>query len=109
MPTYEYRCLDCNKHFEIFQNMSDEPLERCEACNGKLKRLIGAGAGLIFKGNGFYCTDYRSESYNREAGKAEADSKTSGSSKSGADAKSGTKAESASETKAPEKIKESSK
>ncbi len=59
MPTYEYKCLDCGQRFEIFQNMSDEPLAVCKACQGHLKRLIGAGAGIIFKGSGFYCTDYK--------------------------------------------------
>lgn len=71
MPTYEYQCEKCGKKFEYFQSMKDEPLQFCpkNGCKektwgkGKVKRLIGSGAGLIFKGSGFYCTDYRSSSY----------------------------------------------
>lgn len=59
MPTYEYECKRCNNHFEVFQNISAEPLKECSKCGGELKRVIGAGAGIIFKGSGFYATDYR--------------------------------------------------
>ncbi len=59
MPTYDYKCLDCGNTFEYFQSITDEPLSVCPNCNGTLKRLIGAGAGPIFKGNGFYQTDYK--------------------------------------------------
>ena len=59
MPTYEYECDKCGKHFDMFQNMSDEPLKRCPECGGAVRRLIGAGAGVIFKGSGFYETDYK--------------------------------------------------
>ncbi len=59
MPTYEYRCEKCKKKFEKFQSMKDEPLKKCILCGGKAERLIGAGAGLIFKGTGFYITDYK--------------------------------------------------
>lgn len=59
MPTYDYKCLKCKKVFEVFQKMSDEPLKECPACKGQLKRLVGAGAGPIFKGSGFYHTDYK--------------------------------------------------
>jgi putative FmdB family regulatory protein len=62
MPTYEYKCLDCGHRFDVFQNMSDKPLTCCEKCNGAVKRLIGSGAGIIFKGTGFYCTDYKKSS-----------------------------------------------
>ena len=65
MPTYEYECQKCGHQFELFQNMSDKPRQRCPKCRGKVKRLIGMGAGLIFKGGGFYATDYRSESYKK--------------------------------------------
>lgn len=76
MPTYEYSCDKCGGSFEIVQSMRDAPLKECpkELCqqkkwgHGKVKRLIGTGAGLIFKGSGFYITDYRSDSY-REAAK----------------------------------------
>lgn len=60
MPTYEYRCSECGYQFEEFQSMKADPLTTCPACNAEsLKRLLGAGAGLIFKGNGFYITDYK--------------------------------------------------
>ena len=63
MPTYDYKCLECNVQFEKFQGINTPPLEECPKCSGKVKRLIGAGAGLIFKGSGFYITDYRSDGY----------------------------------------------
>ncbi len=62
MPTYDYKCLKCNKKFEIFQSMKDEPIKKCPDCNGEVKRLIGTGAGAIFKGTGFYQTDYKNSS-----------------------------------------------
>ncbi len=77
MPTYEYSCAKCDKTFEAFQSMRDEPFKECpkELCHlpkwghGKVKRLLGSGAGLIFKGSGFYVTDYRSSSYKEAAQK----------------------------------------
>lgn len=71
MPTYEYECSKCGKTFEVFQSMKDDPLTTCndENCKGKVKRLLGTGAGLIFKGSGFYITDYRSEGYKQAAKK----------------------------------------
>lgn len=62
MPTYEYECPQCGHTFEAFQNMSAKPLNKCPKCNQKLKRIIGAGSGIIFKGSGFYATDYRKKS-----------------------------------------------
>ena len=62
MPTYDYKCLDCGNTFELFQPMSAEPVTICPECGGKVKRLIGAGAGPIFKGSGFYQTDYKNSS-----------------------------------------------
>ena len=67
MPTYEYECKKCSHTFEQFQRMSDAPLKRCPKCKGSLRRLMGTGAGIIFKGSGFYQTDYRSESYKKAA------------------------------------------
>ncbi len=67
MPTYDYRCKKCSHQFEYFQSMKDEPLKTCPKCDGEVERLIGAGAGLIFKGSGFYITDYRSDSYKKAA------------------------------------------
>ncbi len=66
MPTYDYRCLNCEKRFDVFQSMNDEPLNICPDCNGEVKRLIGAGAGAIFKGSGFYHTDYKNSSKSSE-------------------------------------------
>ncbi len=62
MPTYDYKCMGCGDDFEHFQSMTSEPLATCKKCGGDLKRLIGAGAGPIFRGSGFYQTDYKSES-----------------------------------------------
>jgi putative FmdB family regulatory protein len=60
MPTYEYFCNNCQGHFEYFQMMTEAPKTKCEKCGGRLNRLLGSGAGLVFKGSGFYITDYRS-------------------------------------------------
>ena len=66
MPTYSYLCESCGKEFERFQMITAKPLRMCPKCGKKeLKRLIGTGAGIIFKGSGFYQTDYRSESYKK--------------------------------------------
>ena len=59
MPTYEYECEKCGYRFEKFQRMSDAPVRRCPRCGGKVRRLITGGAGIIFKGSGFYVTDYK--------------------------------------------------
>lgn len=68
MPTYDYRCGGCRHEFEHFQSMSDKPLKKCPKCGkNTLERLIGTGAALIFKGSGFYQTDYRSDSYKKSA------------------------------------------
>ena len=61
MPTYEYRCLKCKKKFEKLQSMKEARLKKCVYCGGPVERLIGAGAGLIFKGSGFYQTDYKKQ------------------------------------------------
>lgn len=71
MPTYEYRCDSCSHEFEEFQYIKDAPLTKCPECGKKkLRRLIGGGAAIMFRGNGFYQTDYRSDSY-RKAAKAD--------------------------------------
>ena len=59
MPTYEYKCLACGHDFEIYQKMNDELVKECPKCKGKVKRLIGTGSGPIFRGSGFYHTDYK--------------------------------------------------
>jgi putative FmdB family regulatory protein len=80
MPTYEYVCDSCGHRFDEFQSFRDEPLKTCPQCHeAKLRRLFGTGAAVLFKGSGFYETDYRSESYksaakkDQEAGKGAAD------------------------------------
>ncbi len=72
MPNYDYQCQKCDHVFEVFQSMSDAKLTDCpqETCDGSVKRLLGTGAGLIFKGSGFYETDYRSDSYKKGEKKA---------------------------------------
>jgi putative FmdB family regulatory protein len=68
MPTYEYQCSACGCAFERFQPITADPVRRCPVCGkSKVKRLIGTGGGVIFKGSGFYATDYRSESYKKGA------------------------------------------
>ncbi len=67
MPTYEYRCKACAFKFERFQRMMDGPVKICPNCGGEVERLISAGGGVLFKGKGFYITDYRSESYKKKA------------------------------------------
>ncbi|MBN2012400.1 zinc ribbon domain-containing protein [candidate division KSB1 bacterium] len=69
MPTYDYRCDKCGHQFEEFQSISAEPLKECPVCHGPVQRLIGAGNGFLFKGSGFYITDYRSESYKKAKAK----------------------------------------
>jgi putative FmdB family regulatory protein len=69
MPTYEYQCEKCGMIFEEFQSISAPPLTKCKkaSCDGTVKRLFSPGAGFLFKGSGFYITDYRSESYKKQA------------------------------------------
>jgi len=81
MPTYEYICDHCEHRFELFQQMTDPVKRKCPECGRlALRRLVGAGAGVIFRGNGFYQTDYRSDSY-RKAAAAEKKSADKGSEK----------------------------
>lgn len=82
MPTYEYECQKCHHHFEQFQGIKDEPIKRCPKCKGKTKRLIGTGAGIIFKGSGFYLTDYRSKNYVEGAKRDKTESSGSSATKS---------------------------
>lgn len=69
MPTYEYQCKRCGKAFEYFQKVSEEPKRVCENCGGELMRLISSGGGLIFKGCGFYITDYKRKGEAKEGEK----------------------------------------
>lgn len=74
MPTYEYQCILCSYRFDLFQSITEGPVLECPKCHGKVERLISAGAGFLFKGKGFYITDYRSEEYRRQK-KAEKENK----------------------------------
>ncbi len=71
MPNYDYQCQKCDHVFEVFQSMNDDKLTDCpkDDCDGQVKRLLGTGAGIVFKGSGFYQTDYRSDSYKSGAAK----------------------------------------
>ena len=94
MPTYEYRCPECGHEFERFQRMSDEPVAECPECGAAAERLISSGAGLLFKGEGFYITENRSESYRKKA-ESESGSKGESASSKGE----GSKSESSSPSK----------
>jgi putative FmdB family regulatory protein len=77
MPTYDYECSACGHQFEFFQGITEEPIKVCPQCKKrKIRRLIGTGAGLLFKGSGFYITDYRSDGY-KKAQKADSSSPAS--------------------------------
>ncbi|MEQ1893613.1 MAG: zinc ribbon domain-containing protein [Planctomycetota bacterium] len=94
MPTYDYRCEACEHTLELFQKITESPKKKCPACGkSKLKRLIGGGAGFLFKGSGFYLTDYRSDSYKA------AEKSDSASPAPASEAKSDTKGAAKSETK----------
>ncbi len=92
MPTYDYECDACGHKFELFQSMKDEPVRKCPECKKlKLRRLFGTGAALMFKGSGFYTTDYRSDSYKKAAEADKASAKSNESSSNGGAACSGDK------------------
>jgi len=67
MPTYEYECASCGHRFERFQSITATPIKLCPKCGKNVRRLLGTGVGVIFKGSGFYATDYRSDSYKKAA------------------------------------------
>ncbi len=80
MPTYDYQCDACEHRFELFQSITAPPAKKCPECGkNKLRRLIGPGAAIVFKGKGFYTTDYRSESYKKAAAADSSHSSSSGS------------------------------
>jgi putative FmdB family regulatory protein len=101
MPTYEYTCEKCGLEFELLQSMSAAPLKSCpkELCaqkkwgHGKVKKMISSGAGLLFKGSGFYITDYRSEGYKQSAKKDSGDAKPAAKPAAKAETKAGPKAD----------------
>ncbi|WP_395718313.1 FmdB family zinc ribbon protein [Prosthecobacter sp.] len=104
MPTYDYECQTCGHQFEAKQSMKDPHLTDCpqENCAGPVKRKIGAGAGFIFKGNGFYITDYRSDSY-KAAAKKDSESASASSSSSSSTTTSSSSSSSTASTSAPAK------
>lgn len=87
MPTYDYLCESCQHEFELYQSITAKPIRKCPSCGvRKVVRLIGSGGGLIFRGSGFYETDYRSESY-KKAAKADSESASKKSESGGSDSK----------------------
>ena len=103
MPTYEYQCESCGHEFEQFQSIKAAPIKKCPSCGkNKVKRLLGTGAGFVFKGSGFYITDYRSDSYNKAAKAAEGAASGNGEAKPAAEGSSA-KPEGKSDTKADAK------
>ena len=86
MPTYEYECQKCQHRYELYQSIKDAPKKTCPQCKGRVKRLLGTGAGLLFKGSGFYITDYRKAGYKEAAKKDTAAPNTSSTSSTGSDA-----------------------
>jgi putative FmdB family regulatory protein len=101
MPTYEYRC-DKGHEFEVFQRMSEPPVEKCIHCGAKAERLLSAGAGLLFKGSGFYITDYRSDKY-KKAAEADKGSATTPKSADSAKSDSSSKSDSTPKGESPSK------
>jgi putative FmdB family regulatory protein len=109
MPTYEYVCSKCGHQFEKFQSMRDEPLRKCPKCHkAALKRLIGGGAGLIFKGSGFYITDYKNKGM-AKAASAEAGPAAPAKADGGSKAEGGAKADPATPKPAPAKAEPAKK
>jgi putative FmdB family regulatory protein len=93
MPTYEYRCRKCGHQFEVFHGIHDKTVQKCPRCGGRARKVPAGGAGLIFRGSGFYITDYRSKDYKEKARQEKSgdtksssgDSSASGGSKKGPD------------------------
>ena len=83
MPTYEYECRDCGHAFERFQGINEDPIVECPECRGKVRRLISSGGGLVFKGPGFYATDYRSGPGGSSASSSKKNGSDGGESESG--------------------------
>ncbi len=97
MPTYDYECTKCGHRFELFQSIKAEPGAPCPICQGPAERLLGTGGGMIFKGSGFYATDYRSKSYQDKA------RQESNATASGGETSANTKSEPKTEAKIPTK------
>ena len=100
MPTYEYVCRSCGHEFEKFQSMKDDPVKSCPACRRRqVKRKIGVGAGVIFKGSGFYETDYKNKKPSGEKKEGSSEGKSEGDSSSKSESKSSSKSEGSSGSK----------
>lgn len=108
MPTYDYVCTACGHEYELFQKMTDEPKKRCPKCRSRVERKIGSGAGLLFKGSGFYITDYRSDDYKKKV-KSEGSSSSSASGDSNGSGGSGSSGSSSSKASSDTPSKGSSK
>lgn len=109
MPTYVYRCNDCGHEFEEYQSIIDKPLEICPSCKGHIVRVISGGAGFLFKGTGFYQTDYRSAAYKKAAaadtGSSSLSSSTSKSSTGSSKSSTGSSTTDSKSKKGPDKKK----
>jgi putative FmdB family regulatory protein len=109
MPTYDYECNSCGNHWELFQKITDDPIKKCPKCGkNSAQRQFGTGAAIVFKGSGFYQTDYRSDSYKKAAKAAESGSGESGTAK-GSDGKSESKGTESAGTKKSSESSTSSK
>jgi len=111
MPTYDYECDACGHRFELFQSISADPEKKCPECKKlKLRRLIGTGAAVVFKGSGFYQTDYRSDSYKKSAAAdSSSSSSSSGSGSSGSEKSSSDKSTTKSSDSSTSSTKKSNK
>jgi putative FmdB family regulatory protein len=100
MPTYDYTCSACNHSFELYQHITDKPVKKCPSCGKRqAQRMIGSGSAIIFKGSGFYQTDYRSEEYKTKAKKESEGAKPETKTESKSEAKTETKKDSKAKTK----------
>ncbi len=111
MPTYDYICTskECNSEFELFLSIKSKPMQKCPTCGSKAKRQIGAGGGIIFRGSGFYITDYRSKEYSEKASAEKESSEKESSSESKSSESSSSDSSSSSESSSKSSDKKASK
>jgi putative FmdB family regulatory protein len=110
MPTYEYACPKCGHEFEQFQSMRDEPLKKCPKCKkAGVRRLVGSGAGLIFKGSGFYITDYKNNGHKKAEAAESKSAEPKGTETKATETKASPETKAASPAAAPEKASKSAK